>query len=93
MASVLCRLIICIDSLIINMISVKESRWHGVILLLKVMWSFKAVSFVPPKSPHDLHKISNLKSCVRCVFISDEFDELLPKYLNLLRVFTLCDVI
>ncbi|XP_051139311.1 endoplasmin homolog [Andrographis paniculata] len=52
---------------------------------------FKAVLFVPPKAPHDLYESyynsnkSNLKLYVRRVFISDEFDELLPKYLNFLR--------
>ncbi|XP_019156559.1 PREDICTED: endoplasmin homolog [Ipomoea nil] len=51
---------------------------------------FKAVLFVPPKAPQDLYesyynsKKSNLKLFVRRVFISDEFDELLPKYLNFL---------
>lgn len=53
---------------------------------------FKAVLFVPPKAPHDLYESyynankSNLKLYVRRVFISDEFDELLPKYLNFLLV-------
>lgn len=53
---------------------------------------FKAVIFVPPKAPHDLYESyynankSNLKLYVRRVFISDEFDELLPKYLNFLKV-------
>ncbi|CAI9786531.1 unnamed protein product [Fraxinus pennsylvanica] len=52
---------------------------------------FKALLFVPPKAPHDLYESyynsnkSNLKLYVRRVFISDEFDELLPKYLNFLR--------
>ncbi|KAK4803781.1 hypothetical protein SAY86_003598 [Trapa natans] len=52
---------------------------------------FKAVLFVPPKAPHNLYesyyntKRSNLKLYVRRVFISDEFDELLPKYLNFLK--------
>lgn len=52
---------------------------------------FKAVLFVPPKAPQDLYESyynankSNLKLYVRRVFISDEFDELLPKYLNFLR--------
>lgn len=52
---------------------------------------FKAVIFVPPKAPHDLYESyynankSNLKLYVRRVFISDEFDELLPKYLNFLK--------
>lgn len=53
---------------------------------------FKAVLFIPPKAPHDLYesyyntKQSNLKLYVRRVFISDEFNELLPKYLNFLMV-------
>ncbi|KAI3816333.1 hypothetical protein L1987_16026 [Smallanthus sonchifolius] len=48
---------------------------------------FKAVLFVPPKAPTDLYKNyytanrSNLKLYVRRVFISDEFDDLLPNYL------------
>jgi heat shock protein beta len=52
---------------------------------------FKAVLFVPPKAPHDLYESyynankSNFKLFVRRVFISDEFDELLPKYLSFLR--------
>ncbi|XP_027368245.1 endoplasmin homolog isoform X1 [Abrus precatorius] len=52
---------------------------------------FKAVLFVPHKAPHDLYESyynsnkSNLKLYVRRVFISDEFDELLPKYLNFLK--------
>lgn len=51
---------------------------------------FKAVLFVPPKAPADLYESyynnnkSNLKLYVRRVFISDEFDELLPKYLMFL---------
>lgn len=51
---------------------------------------FKAVLFIPPKAPHDLYesyyntKQSNIKLYVRRVFISDEFNELLPKYLNFL---------
>ncbi|GAY42898.1 hypothetical protein CUMW_070490 [Citrus unshiu] len=53
---------------------------------------FKAVLFVPPKAPHDLYESyyntnkANLKLYVRRVFISDEFDELLPKYLNFLKM-------
>ncbi|KAL7261750.1 hypothetical protein ACSBR1_000208 [Camellia fascicularis] len=45
----------------------------------------------PKEAPHDLYESyynankSNLKLYVRRVFISDEFDELLPKYLNFLK--------
>ncbi|KAI5418704.1 heat shock protein 90 [Lathyrus oleraceus] len=51
---------------------------------------FKAVLYAPPKAPQDLYESyynsnkSNLKLYVRRVFISDEFDELLPKYLSFL---------
>ena len=47
---------------------------------------------MPPKAPHDLYesyynsKKANLKLYVRRVFISEEFDELLPKYLSFLKV-------
>ena len=53
---------------------------------------FKALLFVPPKAPHDLYESyynnnkSNLKLYVRRVFISDKFDDLLPKYLSFLKV-------
>ncbi|XP_042435794.1 endoplasmin homolog isoform X1 [Zingiber officinale] len=52
---------------------------------------FKALLFVPPNAPHGFYENyyidnkSNLKLFVRRVFISDEFDELLPKYLNFLK--------
>ncbi|KAH7287414.1 hypothetical protein KP509_32G055000 [Ceratopteris richardii] len=51
---------------------------------------FKAILYIPPKAPHDLYEnyYSNksfLKLYVRRVFISDEFDELLPKYLAFLK--------
>nr|P35016.1 RecName: Full=Endoplasmin homolog; AltName: Full=Glucose-regulated protein 94 homolog; Short=GRP-94 homolog; Flags: Precursor [Catharanthus roseus]AAA16785.1 heat shock protein 90 [Catharanthus roseus] len=52
---------------------------------------FKAFTLLPPKAPQDLYESyynsnkSNLKLYVRRVFISDEFDELLPKYLNFLK--------
>ncbi|KAL3696526.1 hypothetical protein R1sor_010602 [Riccia sorocarpa] len=51
---------------------------------------FKAVLFVPPKAPYDLFESyysnkATLKLFVRRVFISDEFDELLPKYLNFIK--------
>ncbi|KAI3883655.1 hypothetical protein MKX03_016337, partial [Papaver bracteatum] len=53
---------------------------------------FKVILFVPPKAPHDLcgsyynANKSNLKLYVRRVFISDGFDDLLPRYLNFLMV-------
>ena len=53
---------------------------------------FKAVLYVPPKAAHDQYESyyntnkANLKLYVRRVFISDEFDELLPKYLSFLKV-------
>ncbi|KAG6551890.1 hypothetical protein Mapa_006506 [Marchantia paleacea] len=51
---------------------------------------FKAILFVPPKAPYDLFESyysnkATLKLFVRRVFISDEFDELLPKYLSFLK--------
>ncbi|XP_068646835.1 endoplasmin homolog [Aristolochia californica] len=52
---------------------------------------FKAVLFVPPQASPDLYESyyntnkANLKLYVRRVFISDEFDELLPKYLSFLK--------
>uniref|UniRef100_J3MHP1 Uncharacterized protein n=1 Tax=Oryza brachyantha TaxID=4533 RepID=J3MHP1_ORYBR len=52
---------------------------------------FKALLFVPPKAPQDLYENYyssnklNLKLYIRRVFISDEFDELLPKYLSFLK--------
>ena len=47
---------------------------------------FKAILFIPESAPPDMYdnyygKASALKLYVRRVFISDEFDELLPKYL------------
>ena len=56
---------------------------------------FKAVLYIPPSAPYDLFEnyYSNkafLKLYVRRVFISDEFDELLPKYLSFLKVSEYC---
>lgn len=49
-----------------------------------------------PKAHQDLYEIyynsnkSNLTLYVRTVFISDEIDELLPKYLSFLKVIKVC---
>lgn len=52
---------------------------------------FKAILYIPPKAPHDLYENyysqrAVLKLYVRRVYISEEFDELLPKYLSFLKV-------
>ena len=51
---------------------------------------FKSILFIPEKPPQDLfdnyyNKAAALKLYVRRVFISDEFDELLPKYLSFIK--------
>jgi len=51
---------------------------------------FKAILFIPESAPSDYYdsyynRPSALKLYVRRVFISDEFDELLPKYLNFIK--------
>ena len=51
---------------------------------------FKAILFIPEVAPSDYYdnyynRPSALKLYVRRVFISDEFDELLPKYLNFIK--------
>lgn len=52
--------------------------------------TFRALLFIPSKAPAGLYeslhlKRSGLKLYVRRVFISDEFDEFLPSYLNFIK--------
>lgn len=51
---------------------------------------FKAILYIPERPPYDYFdnyysRASALKLYVRRVFISDEFDELLPKYLSFIK--------
>jgi heat shock protein beta len=51
---------------------------------------FKSILFIPPTAPSDLYdnyhsRSADLKLYVRRVFISDEFEELVPKYLSFLK--------
>jgi heat shock protein beta len=51
---------------------------------------FKALLFVPAEAPYDLFenyygKSSALKLYVRRVLITEEFDELMPRYLNFMK--------
>jgi heat shock protein beta len=51
---------------------------------------FKSILFVPSEAPYDLYenyygKSSALKLYVRRVLITEEFDELMPRYLNFIK--------
>lgn len=51
---------------------------------------FKSILYVPAEAPAELHqdyykKVKNIKLYVRRVMITDEFDELLPKYLAFVK--------
>merc|ERR1719316_357519 len=51
---------------------------------------FKSILYIPKEAPHDLYndyykKQNNLKLYVRRVMITDEFDELLPRYLGFMK--------
>merc|ERR1712159_483522 len=51
---------------------------------------FKSILYIPKEAPYDLYqdyykKQNNLKLYVRRVMITDEFDELLPRYLGFIK--------
>merc|ERR1712086_338991 len=51
---------------------------------------FKSILFVPSSAPHDMYdnyyqKSAQLRLYVRKVLITDEFEDLVPRYLNFLR--------
>lgn len=51
---------------------------------------FKAIVYIPSEAPSDLFedyygKSSSLKLYVRRVLITEEFDELMPRYLNFVK--------
>lgn len=51
---------------------------------------FRSILFVPGKAPNDMYDnyystVSNIRLYVRKVLITDEFEEMLPRYLNFVR--------
>jgi len=52
--------------------------------------TFKSILFVPKTSPHDMFQsygknVENIKMYVRRVFITDNFEDMMPKYLSFIR--------
>ena len=52
--------------------------------------TFKSILFIPNKSPHDMFnnygkKVDNIKMYVRRVFITDDFQDMMPKYLSFVK--------
>ena len=49
--------------------------------------TFKSILFVPKKSPEDYHgrRLDSIKLYVRRVFITDNFEEMMPRYLTFVR--------
>ena len=53
--------------------------------------TFKSILFVPKTAPFDLYqdygkKVDNIKMYVKRVFITDDFEEMMPKYLAFIKV-------
>merc|ERR1712070_924708 len=51
---------------------------------------FKSILYIPSEAPHDMYdnyyqKSAQLRLYVRKVLITDEFEDLVPRYLNFLR--------
>jgi len=52
--------------------------------------TFRSILFVPKTAPYDLYqdygkKVDNIKMYVKRVFITDDFEEMMPKYLNFIK--------